>query len=175
MLVRILRFLNLTEARAKPRGERGQKNMGKKRIIQKSPEELLAEREKVEASIRKDLKIAPKKLKEGKVYIFSSYNNTLMTLTTLTGEVLLWKSAGAIGFKGTKKGTPFAASKVAEAFSEGLKKIGIEKVEIAVKGIGAGRDSALRSLANQNIEITSITDVTPMPHNGCRPRKARRV
>jgi len=150
--------------------------MGKKRIVTKTEEELLKEREKVEAAVKKEIRIeVPKKVKEGRVYISSSYNNTIITLTDLQGNVLTWTSAGNIGFKGTKKATPFAASKVAEALAQTAKKLGIEKVQILVKGIGSGRESAIRSLAARGLDITSIKDVTPVPHNGCRPPKVRRV
>jgi len=150
--------------------------MGKKRVIQKTEEELLKERERVETAVKKEIKIeAPQKIKEGRIYISSSYNNTLMTLTDLRGNVLYWTSAGNIGFKGTKKATPFAASKVAEAMAEATKKLGIEKVQVLVKGIGSGRESAIRSLATRGLDIISIKDITPIPHNGCRPPKVRRV
>lgn len=150
--------------------------MGKKRIIQKTEKELLEEREKIEVATKKELIMeAPGKIKEGRVYISSSYNNTIITLTDLEGNVLTWASAGSIGFKGTKKATPFAASKVAEVLFLAAKKLGIEKVKVLVKGIGSGRDSAIRSLAVRGLDITSIKDVTPIPHNGCRPPKVRRV
>ena len=149
--------------------------MGKKRIIQKSQEELIREREKVDAAVSKESKVSFRSLKEGRVYISSSYNNTLMTLTNARGEVLLWKSSGALGFKGAKKATSFAASKVAEAFAEGARKLGIEQIAIFIRGIGSGRDSALKSLANKGMDIISIKDITPIPHNGCRPKKSRRV
>jgi small subunit ribosomal protein S11 len=150
--------------------------MGKKRIIQKTEEELLKEREKVEEALRKEVKVEPRKrIAEGRIYISASYNNTLITLTDLQGRVLSWSSAGNIGFKGTKKATPFAASKTAEAISQKAQKLGIEKVEILVKGIGSGRESAIRSLATHGLEIESIKDITPIPHNGCRPPKVRRV
>ena len=150
--------------------------MGKKRIIAKSEEELLKEREKVEAKVKKESEVgAISKIKEGRVFISSSYNNTIMTLTDLQGNVLGWISAGSIGFKGTKKATPFAASKVAEALTQKAKKMGIEKVEVLVKGIGSGRESAIRSIAARDLDITSIKDITPVPHNGCRPPKVRRV
>ncbi len=150
--------------------------MGKKRIIQKSEEELLAERDKIEAKIKKEIKttVAPA-TKEGNVYISSSYNNTIMTLTDSEGNVLNWVSAGSIGFKGTKKATAFAASKVAESLCLAAKKLKIEKVKVFIKGIGSGRDSAVRSLAAHGLEITAIKDITPIPHNGCRPPKIRRV
>ncbi len=149
--------------------------MGKKRIIQQTEEELLKEGEKVEAKVKKEVKGPSKILKEGKVYISSSYNNTIITLTDKEGNALGWTSAGNVGFKGTKKATPFAASKVAEAVSQIAKKFGVEKVAVLVKGIGSGRDSAIRSLAARGLDITSIQDVTPTPHNGCRSAKARRV
>ena len=141
--------------------------MGKKRVIAKTEEIRLKEPE---------IKIkATQKLKEGKIYIFSSYNNTIITLTDLQGNTLTWVSAGSIGFQGTKKSTPYAASKVAETAADICRKLGIEKVQVMVKGIGAGRDSALRSLAARGLDITMIKDITPLPHNGCRPPKVRRV
>ena len=150
--------------------------MGKKRIITKTEDELLREREKVEAEVKKEIKLeVPQKVREGRVYIFSSYNNTIITLTDLKGDVLHWVSAGSIGFKGTKKATPFAASKVAEAMGQVIRKLGLEKISIFVKGIGSGRESAIRSLAARGIEVSSLTDITPLPHNGCRPPKVRRV
>ena len=111
----------------------------------------------------------------GNIYIASSYNNTLMTLTDTKGNVLTWVSAGSIGFKGTKKATAFAASKVAEAICLAARKLKIEKITVFIKGIGSGRESAIRSLASHGLEIISIKDITPIPHNGCRPRKARRA
>ena len=150
--------------------------MGKKHIITKTEEELLKEREKIETAVKKEIKVEiSQKIREGRIYIFSSYNNTILTLTDPQGNVLYWTSAGKIGFKGTKKGTPFAASKVAETMAQATKKFGIEKIQILIKGIGSGRESALRSLANRGLDIISIKDVTPVPHNGCRPPKVRRV
>ncbi|MDP1538596.1 MAG: 30S ribosomal protein S11 [bacterium] len=149
--------------------------MGKKRVIKQTEEELLKERGKVEAKVKKEAKESLKRIKEGIVYISSSYNNTIITLSDLKGDVLGWVSAGSIGFKGSKKATPFAASKVAEAITQIAQKIGIEKIEILVKGIGSGRESAIRSLAARGFKIVSIKDTTPIPHNGCRPPKVRRV
>jgi small subunit ribosomal protein S11 len=149
--------------------------MGKKRIATQSEAELLKEREKIEAKVKKEIKLPSKKIQEGRIYISSTYNNTIITLTDPQGNVLGWTSAGNIGFKGTKKATPFAASKVAEAIGLLAKKLGIEKVNIFVKGIGSGRESAIRSLAARGLEIISIQDITPIPHNGCRPPKVRRV
>ena len=150
--------------------------MGKKRIIQKSEEELLKERERVDAGVKKDVKVkATAKTREGAIYISSSYNNTIITLTDLNGNVLTWASAGSIGFMVTKKATPFAASKVAESISLTAKKLKIEKISVFIKGIGSGRESAIRSLATHGLDIVSIKDITPIPHNGCKPPKVRRV
>ena len=150
--------------------------MGKKHIIEKSEEELLKERTKVDEALKKEVKVqTSQKIREGKIYISSSYNNTIMTLTDQRGNVLCWTSASNIGFKGAKKSTPFAASKVAEAMVQRAKKLGVENVEVSVKGVGSGRDSAIRSLAVRGLNIISLKDITPIPHNGCRPRKVRRV
>jgi len=150
--------------------------MGKKHIVQKTKEELIKEREKIEAASKKEIKIGvPQKIKEGKIYIASSYNNTIMTLTDSSGNTLTWTSAGNIVVKGTKKGTPFAASKVAEVMAQRAQKLGVERVEVYIKGIGSGRESAIRSLANRGLDIIAIADITPIPHNGCRPPKVRRV
>ena len=149
--------------------------MGKKRIIAKS-EEAPA---KVTSEAKPEGEVlgvqAPRARKEGRIYIFSSYNNTKMSLTDPAGNVLSNVSAGAIGFKGARKSTPFAASKVAETLSTAAKNKGIDRVEILIKGIGSGRESALRSFATKGMEILSIRDITPVPHNGPRPRKVRRV
>ncbi len=151
--------------------------MGKKHVVKKTEEEILKEREKVEEAFKKEtkVKVSVGRIKDAKIYISSSYNNTLITLTDLGGNVLVWKSAGSVGFKGTKKATSFAASRVAEAIANVCKKLGIEKIHIFVKGIGSGRESAVRSLAGRGLDIVSIKDVTPIPHNGCRPKKVRRV
>jgi small subunit ribosomal protein S11 len=102
-------------------------------------------------------------------------NNTIMTVTDEKGNTVAWLSAGSLGFSGPKKATPFAASKVAEAIAEKVKKSGPVKIEIFVRGIGKGRDSAVRSLAAKGFEILAIKDVTPIPHNGPKPRKVRRI
>lgn len=149
--------------------------MGKKRIVEIKKEELNTEKNQLDKALKNDIKVKKKGLKEAKVYISCSYNNTLMTLTDNQGNVLGWASSGHIGFKGTKKATPFAASKVSEIIFQKTQKIGIEKIAIFIKGIGGGRDSAIRSLASRGLDIISIKDVTPVPHNGCRPPKIRRV
>jgi len=150
--------------------------MGKKRVIKKSKEELLKERDKVEAAVKKDVQIkTSQRVKEGILCVFSSYNNTILTLTDPLGQVIYWTSAGRLGFKGAKKGTPFAASKVAEAMIYAINKLKINRIKVLVKGVGSGRESAIRSLAGRNFDIISIKDITPIPHNGCRPKKPRRV
>jgi small subunit ribosomal protein S11 len=151
--------------------------MGKKRIIQQSSEELAAEKEKVETAVKKEVTAQPsqRRINEGKVYITASFNNIIITLADMSGNVLTWISSGNIGFKGSKKATPFAASKVAGGIAERGKKIGIERVMVLIKGVGSGRESAIRSLITHGLDLISIKDVTPIPHNGCRPPKTRRV
>jgi len=150
--------------------------MGKKHVIKKTEEEMIKEGEQLEKALSKEPKVSKvAAVKEGKIYIFSSYNNTIVTLTDTIGNVLASKSAGKLGFKGSKKSTPFAASKIAETLGAVAEKMGIKKFNVVVKGIGSGRESALRSIANQGFEISSIKDVTPVPHNGCRAKKPRRL
>ena len=151
--------------------------MGKKHIIETNQEEAIKEQEKIDKTVGKEVKVKSTVagIQEGKIYVSSSYNNTIVTLTNSRGQVLAWKSAGSVGFKGTKKSTSFAASRVAEAIANICKKLGIEKIEVLIRGIGAGRESAVRSLVTQGLNVVSIKDVTPIPHNGCRPRKVRRV
>ncbi len=153
--------------------------MGKKRIIKKSEEELLQEAEKREAAEQKALRKGKKgkvaRLEKANIYVQSTYNNTLVTLTDRKGSVIAWSSAGSVGFKGPKKATPFAASRVIDSLMEKVKSLGIKEVAVFVKGVGSGRDSAIRSLANHGLEIGAIKDVTPVPHNGCRSPKPRRV
>lgn len=120
-------------------------------------------------------KASKKSITRGRAYIQSTYNNTIVTLADDKGKVLAWSSAGSIGFRGTKKSTPYAASLIVKNVVEKVKKTGIKDVDVFIKGIGLGRDSALRSLAQQGLIINSIKDMTPVPHNGCRPPKPRRV
>lgn len=141
--------------------------MGKKRVAQKGGEEALKEVQQVKTST--------KTIEQGRIYISTSYNNTIMSLTDAMGNALAQVSAGGIGFKGTKKSTPFASSRVADALYQAAKLRGMSKVELFVKGVGTGRDSALRAFGGKDLEILSIKDITPVPHNGPRPRKVRRV
>jgi small subunit ribosomal protein S11 len=111
----------------------------------------------------------------GFAHIQASFNNTLITITDADGNVVSWSSAGAIGFKGSRKGTPFAATQAAINAATAAKGVGMRSCEVLVKGPGSGRESAIRALQNTGIEVKSIRDVTPIPHNGCRPPKRRRV
>ena len=115
-----------------------------------------------------------KNVPEGIAHIHSTFNNTITTITDKDGNVISWASSGAIGFKGSKKSTPFAAGMAAEAAGKAAVQMGMKTVEVFVKGIGSGRETAIRSLQTAGLEITSITDVTPVPHNGCRPPKRPR-
>ena len=112
---------------------------------------------------------------EGVAHIHSSFNNTIVSLTDKAGNLLTWSSGGKIGYKGSKKSTPFAAQLAAEEVATAALEMGVNKVKVIVKGPGGGRESAIRALNANGIEITLIEDKTPIPHNGCRPRKTRRV
>jgi small subunit ribosomal protein S11 len=127
-------------------------------------------------AVRKTGKKKEKKnITEGVVHIQSTFNNTIVTITDLTGNVIAWSSAGTEGFKGSRKSTPFAAQTAAESAVKKAKEHGLRNVQVYVKGPGAGRESALRSLQLAGLKISLIRDVTPVPHNGCRPPKRRRV
>ena len=110
----------------------------------------------------------------GKAFIHSTFNNTIVTISDVDGNAISWASAGTLGFKGSKKSTPFAAGMAAEAAGKAAYDMGMRKVEVFVKGLGSGRETAIRSLQTAGLEISSINDVTPVPHNGCRPPKRPR-
>ncbi len=112
---------------------------------------------------------------EGKVFVQATFNNTIVTVTDLMGNALSWSSAGSLGFKGAKKSTPFAAQTTAETAVTKALDMGLKEVHVYVKGPGVGRESAIRSLGALGLRVKTITDITPIPHNGCRPRKSRRV
>lgn len=124
---------------------------------------------------------APKKRKVKRIvqkaiaHVFASFNNTIITISDSKGETLCWASAGTIGYKGSRKSTPFAAQKAAESAAEKASKFGVKEVDVRVKGPGSGRESAIRALQASGLEVRAIEDCTPLPHNGCRPRKKRRV
>lgn len=111
----------------------------------------------------------------GIAHVRATFNNTMITITDLNGEALCWASAGTAGFKGARKSTPYAAQQAADACASAAKKFGVVEVEVRVKGPGSGRESAVTALQAAGLRITSIEDVTPIPHNGCRPKKKRRV
>ena len=150
--------------------------MGKKKVIKKTNEEVVKEAENVAGNVEKSVSRGGKQRYEnGKVYIQASYNNTFVTVADMNGNVITWLSAGSLGFSGPKKSTPFAASKVAEAIVQKIQNSGPFNIDVLVRGVGNGRDSAIRTLAAKGMNILSIKDVTPVPHNGPRPPKARRV
>ncbi|HSO78214.1 MAG TPA: 30S ribosomal protein S11 [Bacteroidales bacterium] len=111
----------------------------------------------------------------GQAHVHSSFNNIIISLTNSTGQVISWASAGKMGFKGSKKNTPYAAQIAAEECTKTAFELGLRKVKVYVKGPGSGRESAIRAISNTGVEVTEIIDVTPMPHNGCRPPSRRRV
>ena len=115
-----------------------------------------------------------KNVPEGKAFIHSTFNNTIVTITDNDGNAISWASAGTLGFKGSKKSTPFAAGMSAEATAKAAYDMGMRKVEVFVKGLGSGRETAIRSLQTAGLDIETISDVTPIPHNGCRPPKRPR-
>ena len=116
-----------------------------------------------------------KNIEKGMAHIHSSFNNTIVTLTDAEGNAISWASAGELGFKGSRKSTPFAAGEAAETAAKAAMEHGLKSVEVFVKGPGSGREAAIRALQACGIDVTSIRDVTPVPHNGCRPPKRRRV
>lgn len=142
--------------------------MGKKRIVQK--EEAGAESEGKSSS-----RSSKKRVAAGTLYVQSTYNNTMLLLADKSGNALASSSSGALGFKGAKKGTPFAAAKVGELLAEKAQNIGIKEVDVVIRGVGAGRESSLRAFSSKGIAISGIKDRTPVPHNGPKPKKPRRV
>ncbi len=152
--------------------------MGKKKVTTQSGDQTPKEQGAVKAASPKPATGGGKKAKkvqQGKVYVNASYNNTVITVTDMQGNVIAWASAGSLGFGGPRKATPFASSKVIAALAEKLQGSGPQDIDIIVKGIGSGRDSAIRSLINHGFNVLSIKDATPIPHNGPQPRKVRRV
>jgi small subunit ribosomal protein S11 len=142
--------------------------MGKKRIVTKGQKQEAAK-------TGAQSKLPRRKLDQGILYVQSTFNNTKLLLTDLKGNAIISSSSGALGFKGAKKGTPFAAAKAAEELSEKAEKMGLKEIDVVVKGVGAGRESSIRGFISKGINIRSIKDVTPVPHNGPKPPKPRRV
>lgn len=144
--------------------------MGKKRIIRKSGGTV-----DQGLKSRSLARTAKRSLAMGTLYIHATYNNTKVTLADKEGNAVAWSSSGALGFSGAKKGTPFAAAKVGELLGEKATMMGCKEVDVVIRGVGAGRESALRGFAGKGIEVTRIADDTPVPHNGPRPPKPRRI
>lgn len=144
--------------------------MGKKKIVTK--EEGVAE---AGVKPRVSSRTAKKRVSAGTLHVQSTYNNTKLLLTDKEGNTLIWSSAGGIGFKGAKKGTPFAAAKVGEQVGDKAVQAGIKEVDVVVRGVGSGRESSIRAFISRGIDLTSIKDRTPIPHNGPKPKKPRTV
>jgi small subunit ribosomal protein S11 len=143
--------------------------MGKKRIA------TTEEKADVKSSAQPVKTVSKKRVDSGILYVRSSYSNTMVLLTDKSGNAIIASSAGALGFKGAKKGTPFAAAKVGEVLGEKAANMGLKEIDVIVKGVGSGRESAIRGFISKGINITSIKDETPVPHNGPQPKKPRRV
>ncbi|MGB3072948.1 MAG: 30S ribosomal protein S11 [Candidatus Moraniibacteriota bacterium] len=131
--------------------------------------------EETETDAKKRVKKVKRLVQQGRASIQCTYNNTIVTLADMNGAVLAWSSSGHLGFKGAKKSTPYAATQVVAEISEKVKKYGLQDLEVFVKGVGQGREASIRALANNGFNLTSIKDITPVPHNGCRPRRPRRI
>ena len=135
--------------------------------------------EKSEAKEKKPAHKKKKKIRRqvliGQAHIQCTYNNTIISFSDQGGKVLAWSSAGSLGFRGAKKATPYAATQIVNSAAEKVARFGLREIDVFVKGVGSGRESAIRALVNNDFDITLIKDITPIPHNGCRPRKPRRV
>lgn len=127
------------------------------------------------AEAKKKKKKIRRQVLKGQAHIQCTYNNTLITFADMGGKVLAWASAGSLGFKGAKKATPYAATQIVNAATEKVAKYGLREIDVYVRGVGSGREASIRALVNNDFEINLIKDITPIPHNGCRPRKPRRV
>ena len=143
--------------------------MGKKRIIKKSGGS------DVNGASRSLSRTPKRKIESGILFVTATFNNTLLTFADQNGNSVAASSSGALGFKGSRKSTPFAAAKVGETIGEKVQQMGVREAAVIIKGVGAGRESALRAFAGKGITITRITDMTPVPHNGPRPPRARRI
>lgn len=124
---------------------------------------------------KKKVKKIKRQILRGRATVKCSYNNTLVSIADMNGGILGWSSSGLLGFKGAKKATPYAATQVVANVTEKVKKYGMKELEVFVRGVGSGREASVRALANNGFDLTSIKDITPIPHNGCRPKKPRRV
>ena|ERR1035437_5560002 len=153
--------------------------MGKVKIITKEKEEEkkteTSEKIPEGASVKQEVKVPKKKIVSGTLHVEATFNNTKIVLSDKEGNTIFWTSAGALGFKGAKKGTPFAASKAGSVIGEKAKALGVKEVDVIVKGVGSGREPTIRAFMAYDIDITEVRDMTPVPHNGPKPKKPRRV
>lgn len=138
-------------------------------------EVLPTEESSIDTLAKKKVKKAKKQVSKGKASVKCTYNNTIVSICDMGGNLLGWSSSGSLGFKGAKKATPYAATQVVGTVAEKVRKYGVEELEVYVKGVGSGREASIRALAARGFEIILIKDLTPIPHNGCRPKKPRRV
>lgn len=147
--------------------------------VEESKAENAEEKKADEGEEKKGYQKRKKKIKrqiqKGQAHIQCTYNNTMISITDLNGGILAWSSSGLLGFKGAKKSTPYAATQVAADVAEKVKKYGVQELEVYIKGVGSGREASIRSLAARGFDLVLIKDITPIPHNGCRPKKPRRV
>ena len=149
--------------------------MGKTKTTTESKEEVKKENAPLEETKVASGKVAKKKITSGVLYVEATFNNTNVLFGDKVGNTLFWSSSGSLGFKGAKKGTPFAASKVGDIIGDKALTLGVKDADVVVKGVGSGREPAIRAFMAHGIEITSIKDATPVPHNGPKPKKPRRV
>ncbi len=141
-------------------------------LVTETPLEATA---KAEEGVVKKVKKNKRQIQKGRATIQCTYNNTIVSIADLNGAVLGWSSSGHLSFKGAKKSTPYAATQVVADVTEKVKKYGVQELEVFVKGVGSGREASIRALANNGFNLVTIKDVTPIPHNGCRPRRPRRI
>jgi small subunit ribosomal protein S11 len=148
--------------------------MPKTKVNEKEEEKVVAAEESTETKVTKG-KAGKKKITAGILSVEATFNNTKVTFSDKSGNTLFWSSSGSLGFKGAKKGTPFAASKVGDIIGDKAQTLGVKEADVVIKGVGSGREPAVRAFMAHGVEITSIKDVTPVPHNGPKPKKPRRV
>ncbi len=149
--------------------------MDAKEIKSEKVKETETDQKSTDLKVEKKVKKIKKQITSGQATIKCSYNNTMVSISDMAGNVLGWATSGLLSFKGAKKATPYAATQVVASVSEKVKKYGIRELEVYVKGVGSGREASIRALANNGFNLILIKDTTPIPHNGCRPKKPRRV
>lgn len=143
--------------------------------IEETPVVTATEAAAAEVQAKKRKKSSKRQILKGRVNIQCTYNNTIITISDLSGAVLGWSSSGHLSFKGAKKSTPYAATQVVADVTEKVKKYGVQELEVFVRGVGSGREASIRALSNNGFNLVAIKDITPIPHNGCRPRRPRRI